>query len=459
LLLIKNAQNTLFWAFYDLLVASSSLAFGTFQTPVSHVLTGVLLVISAVMARKWQVRLSKQITAVSVKYPFKEPFISKPADDDLTKQWVVEYGIWSEREQKLKRKRVVLKGDTVAQRLADGREVVAEVKKLLKQGACVDALQKAPTRAVDVDSVTVSTSIRKAIDVYLEYKKKTTKHNSWRTYRSSLTTFKQYLTDTPGLRNVALGNFHAGDAIDFLDQVIMKYGLSNRGHNNVKDNAGMFFRHWCKRLNRPNARVLLENPFEDIPDKRTTTEKHTAYTDDQRAEFKDVARREGEHQLLLFIQFMYYTFLRPRIELRLLRVADLKEQTIYVNGTNAKDNTGEHVQIPPPLERLIEGHKLRSYPPNFYVFSATGVPGPEPVGPDYFYQHHRRILERMGLKDGGYDMYSWKHTGVISLWNATQNIRLIQQQCRHSTAAQTEDYLRDLGIVVRHTQIQDFPEF
>jgi integrase len=66
----------------------------------------------------------------------------------------------------------------------------------------------------------------------------------------------------------------------------------------------------------------------------------------------------------------------------------------------------------------------------------------------------------MGLPDdGAYDMYSWKHTGVISLWNATQNIRLIQQHCRHSTAAQTEDYLRDLGIIVRHTQIQDFPEF
>lgn len=66
----------------------------------------------------------------------------------------------------------------------------------------------------------------------------------------------------------------------------------------------------------------------------------------------------------------------------------------------------------------------------------------------------------MGIPEkSGYDMYSWKHTGVIALWAATQNIRLIQQQCRHSTAVQTETYLQDLGIIVRHTQIQDFPEF
>ncbi|GAB2571600.1 site-specific integrase [Spirosoma areae] len=395
-----------------------------------------------------------------MKYPFKEPFISRPADDDLKKQWVVEYGIWSEREQKLKRKRVVLKGVSVAERIADGREVIAELKKVLKEGACVDALKKAPVRAFEVESVQLHTPIRKAIDVYLDYKKKTTKHNSWRTYRSSLGTFRQYLLDTPGLKNAALSNFHAGDAIDFLDQAIMKYGLTNRGHNNVKDNAGMFFRHWCKRLNRPNASLLLVNPFEDIPDKRTTSNKHTAYTDDQRIDFKHVARQQGEDQLLLFVQFMYYTFLRPRIELRLLRVYDLKENTIYINGTNAKDNAGEHIEIAPALARLIDEQKLRAYPASYYLFSPTGVPGPDPVGPDYFYHHHRRILEKMGLPlNAGYDMYSWKHTGVIALWSATQNIRLIQQQCRHSTAAQTEDYLRDLGIIVRHTQIQDFPEF
>ncbi len=222
----------------------------------------------------------------------------------------------------------------------------------------------------------------------------------------------------------------------------------------------MCFAHWCKRLNRPGSAVVLVNPFtEDIQDKATSSEKHTAYTDAQRQAFREICLQEKEEQLLLFVQFMYYTFLRPRQELRLLRVRDLKEHTIYINGINAKDNAGEHVESAPALERLIEHYKLRSYPTNYYLFSHSGSPGPDPVGPDYFYQHHRKLLTRLKWTDAGHDMYSWKHTGVIALWNVTQNIRLIQQQCRHSTAAQTEDYLRDLGIIVRHTQIQDFPEF
>ncbi|MBD2700178.1 site-specific integrase [Spirosoma sp. BT702] len=411
------------------------------------------------MARKWQLFLNKQITPSPVKYPFKEPFISKPEDNDLTKQWVVEYGIYSEREQKIKRKRVVLKGDTVADRLKDGREVVGLIKQKLKAGACVDPQAKAPEVLVrdQADQVGGHTMIRQAIDLYLAYKQKTTSVNSWRTYRSSLRLFKQYLLDTPGLKNVTLANFHHGDALHFLDQVILKYGLTNRGHNNAKDNVGMFYRHWLKRINRP-GKLAIVNPFDDIQDKTTHTNKHTAFTDEQRETFKEICRKENETNLLLFVQFMFYTFFRPRQELRLIRVGDIKADTIYVNAEEAKDNEGAYIEIPPPLQALIEQYKLRTYPPHFYVFTHQGVPGSEPVGPDYFYQHHVRILAKLGWK-GKYDMYSWKHTGVIALWSTTQNIRLIQQHCRHSTAAQTEDYLRDLGIIVRHTQIQDFPEF
>lgn len=404
--------------------------------------------------------MAKSVTNTQTKYPYKTPFISKPKDDDLSKQWVVEYGIWSEREEKIKRKRVVLVGTTVAERLADGREVVKELNRLLKAGAVVDPVPViTPVAAADLNQVKPNTPLSKAIDIYLAYKTKTTKKNSVRTYRSSLNLLKRYLVDTPGLKTVTLQQFRHGDALAFLDKVILDYKLTNRGHNNTRDNCAMFYRHWCKRINATSGRVILVNPFDNIDEKVTTSGKHTAYTDEQRAAFKDKCLAEGEGQLLTFVQFMYYTFMRPRQELRLLRIKDIREDTIFINAVNAKDNAAEYIEIPPGLQRIITELQLRDYPDNHYVFTHQGVPGPDPVGPDYFYSHHRRILDKLALKDEGYDMYSWKHTGVIALWNATQNIRLIQQQCRHSTAAQTEDYLRDLGIIVRHTQIKDFPEF
>ena len=260
------------------------------------------------------------------------------------------------------------------------------------------------------------------------------------------------------MKNVSIGRFHAGDAQHFLDQALLTYGLSNRGHNNAKDNAQAVFLHWARRVNRPGVTQLLLNPFADLLDKTTVSSKHRAFTDEQRIDFRTKCEGMQEYQLLLFVQFMFYTFFRPREELRNLRISDIRENTVRIDGKKAKNNEEAYVEIPPPLQELIENLKLRSCPPNFYVFTHAGVPGPERVGPDYFYQHHVRVLAKLGWI-GSYDMYSWKHTGVIALWRATENIRLVQQHCRHSTAVQTEEYLRDLGIIVRHTQIQDFPEF
>lgn len=75
------------------------------------------------------------------KYPYKAPFLSKPVDNDLTKQWVVEYGIWSLKKQRIVRKRVVLSGDTVAKRLIDAKEIIAELKKILRKGEAYELSQ------------------------------------------------------------------------------------------------------------------------------------------------------------------------------------------------------------------------------------------------------------------------------------------------------------------------------
>lgn len=81
---------------------------------------------------------------------------------------MVEYGIWSQREEKIKRKRVVLVGKTVAERLANGREVMAELKKVLKAGSCIDPIKEVAQEA-DPDLILPTTPIRKAIGIYQTY--------------------------------------------------------------------------------------------------------------------------------------------------------------------------------------------------------------------------------------------------------------------------------------------------
>ncbi|MGM9512172.1 tyrosine-type recombinase/integrase [Larkinella sp. GY13] len=397
--------------------------------------------------------------------------MSRPDDDDLSKQWVVEYGAWSLKNQKIVRKRVVVKGNTIDERQEHAKAIIKELRRVLKKGTYVDDLPKpkpqkepkpkvkptTPSKSADL-VVNHLTRIDIAISEFLRYKEKTVSHNSFRTYRTHIRTFQKYLTDQKKTRT-PIRAFNAGEALKFLDEVILTYGLSNRTRNAVNDTVRMFFTHWVERINKMAGKDILKNPFLGINDLVTKTNKHTAYTSDQRHAFKDACNHTEEQDLLLFVSFIYYTFMRPRQEIRLLRVRSLKPKTIFVTADDAKDNEAEHVEIPPGLERLIQEKKLRSYPPHYYVFGKGGEPGPEPVGPDYYYHHHRKILERLELKGQNYDMYGWKHTGVIALWEATQNIRLIQRQCRHSSAEQTENYLRDLGIIVRETQMELFPEF
>jgi integrase len=114
--------------------------------------------------------------------------------------------------------------------------------------------------------------------------------------------------------------------------------------------------------------------------------------------------------------------------------------------------------IPGPLNELLNKMKIRDYPANYYVFGSDREPGIKPTHKNQLYRRHRAILEKIGLWGKNIDMYSWKHTGVIALWNATQNMQLLKQQCRHKDLTSTIKYLRDLGLFTDYEQINQFPE-
>jgi hypothetical protein len=424
------------------------------------------------MARKWQRKvkiLMSETPNTTAKYPYKDPFLSKPEDNDLSKQWVVEYGIWSIKKQRIVRKRVVLSGDTIALRLADAKDIITELRRILRKGeAYVDPVEPATPKKKEkkppqIDnpkslslriksSQTTKVQLAEAIELFMGFKEKTTKPNTIMTYRTHANTFTKYLKRHQLLRK-ALVNFSDSDALNFLDEVTTIEKLGNRTRNNTRDAIFTLFEHFRKR------KFIEVNPFKDIGKLSFRRYKHTPYSFEQRDQIKQICLETKQDQLLLFISFIYYGFMRPHGEVMKLKVKHIKERTIEIDADNAKDNEAEHIQIPPGLERLIEQHNLRSYPPEHFVFTLTGQPGPKHVTKLYFYRRHRIILDRLGFTDKRFDLYGWKHTGVIALWQATQNIRLIQRHCRHSNAQQTEEYLRDLGIIVKDTDIEKFPDF
>ncbi|QIP15674.1 site-specific integrase [Spirosoma aureum] len=372
------------------------------------------------------------------------------AGGDLTKQWVVVYYAWSEKQEKLLRKRVIIKGDSIVERKRDAEMVIKEVNRQLKSGAIVDPefpvdQTPAPVKLALVPAIDPTSNLSAAIDYFLAIKKNSLKANSHKTYRSSLKLFRTYLSDKSLVR-LRLNQFTAAHAHTYMDYVLADLGLSNKSFNKHLGVLETLFNFYQQRGQ------LKINPFVTVKPLAERPGRHTAFLPDQVGRIRDACVLTQDHQLWLFLNFIYYTFARPQSELRLLRVGDILDRTIRIDAENAKNNRTAHVLIPPPLEKLLIQHRIRDYQANHYVFTIDGIPGPKPAYEKYFYNQHRRILNLLKMTDQSYDLYGWKHTGVIALYRATKDVKLIQRQCRHSSLDQTDKYLRDLGLFLNEDQ-------
>jgi integrase len=384
--------------------------------------------------------------------PMSEPIpyklcVLRDYDKSLDKVWHVEYYIFDQNKNDLVRRRVTLSQDTAKARHAFAKEVISDINEVLKSGAVINPIQKKQVKAV-----TANTSLIDTCDYFLEFNKSTLKPRTYETYQTDIKRFKNYLIANK-IGGMPLQKFNEQDALAFLDYLVSVSKISNRSRNNNKGTLSTLFNFFLKR------KIISDNPLSNIDNLSHVKLRHTAFSDIQAAKFKAECIYRGEHQLLLFCQFIYFAFLRPRVEARMLKIGDIKEKTILVNAYNAKENKQEHVMIPEELEKIIAEKKLRNYPEEYYVFGADGLPGPEPLGRDFLYNRHRKILERLNLTGKNIDTYSWKHYGAIKLFKETENVALISAQCRHANVGVTLEYLRDLGQFIDYEQINKFPSF
>jgi site-specific recombinase XerD len=375
------------------------------------------------------------------KFPYKLCRIADLGGTDLSKPWYVEYYVWDHTAEKQRRRRHMLTDTTAKKRYEHGKRVAAEIDEALQAGAVMNE-KKAKVKGISAES-----KLTEAVEYFLSFSEKTTKKRTFMSYASDLNHLTRF-QQKHELAEVELAQFTNEHANQFLDDIIIIHKLSTRRRNNLRGTMSTLFNFFRKR------KVIAENPFHEIQKLPSIAGKHVAYTPDKLAKFKALITNK-EPQLWLFINFIYFAFIRPGEELRRLRVRDIRKTTINIEGENAKNNTTQHILIPTALEEIIQENNLRSYHEDHYVFSHNG-PGTELVGKNYFYTKHKKLLEKMKF-DQSHDLYSWKHTGVIALFQATQNIELIRQQCRHSDIATTQKYLRDLGCFINYDEINKFP--
>lgn len=94
--------------------------------------------------------------------------------------------------------------------------------------------------------------------------------------------------------------------------------------------------------------------------------------------FKETIGKE-DLQLWMACCFVYYCFIRPRKELRLLKIGDIDfgRSTVHIREVNSKTEK-RTVSIPYNFMKILrEEYQLHQYPCDYYLIGKNREPGPE----------------------------------------------------------------------------------
>ncbi len=101
-----------------------------------------------------------------------------------------------------------------------------------------------------------------------------------------------------------------------------------------------------------------------------------------------------------------------------------------------------YVTIPEAFARELKKSEIFKTD-NEYVFQSKN--GIKPVSKNVMGYRYRQLVKKLKLSKE-YTLYSWKHSGVVSAYNAGVDIKTLQKQCRHQSLEQTDIYLKSLGL-------------
>lgn len=373
-------------------------------------------------------------------------------EGDTSKRWFIIYYVKNTATGKLQRKRytAINDSDDPKDRWAEAKRAIKDLNNLVIGGYKVHKLNS------DVIESEIDLSKASFIEV-IEYaiQKKGSKVGSLtlKDYKTLKNTITEFLTSKKAV-DYPFKKVDEKFLFSFFDYLKEVRKVGNKTYVNYRTNLHSVFELLI------NRNLINKNPcskIEKLKFKKGGSNK--PYTTEQIKLIKEEIIKSGDSQLLLFISFIYYCFLRPRTELRLLKIENILSKTLFIPSELSKNGEGEHVVLAPSLIKIIDDYNLRSFPPHFYIFSISGGPGEKPVGKEYFYERHRKILEKLGLQGLKLTTYSYKHTGNINLLESGADIKFIQQHNRHSSVQVTDNYLQNIGMIRNEEVLRNFKDF
>ena len=274
---------------------------------------------------------------------------------------------------------------------------------------------------------------------YLDYRKNELQPATIQTYRSKLRIFDGWL-ESLGLHIVDISTITQPVMVDFFNHIIDIEKLSKVSVDNYRILLEAVFDF----IRRDKKRKLLPNPCFDLPGTKRVNDSAAYPIQEFDIPIFKEAIKKCDPQLWLAIGFEYYCFLRPRKEIRFIRVGDIDfgRSLVRVREVKAKQN-GRVVTIPDIfLEVLRDEFHINQYPREFFVFGKSGKPCEQHLSINNLSNRWVAIRRKLNMPEE-YKLYSWKHTGNIRADMAGIPRRELQEQNGHTTIQTTEIYMRN----------------
>jgi integrase len=385
------------------------------------------------------------------------------AGGDLSKKWYILFYVRNPRTNKLERQRIY-KGindvHTIEGRYELGNKMLKHWTEKLQAGwspladqniVYADNLEFQSYIKNYRNSKSKNGTFRFFASKYIDYVKNNIEESTIATYRSKLRLFDAWL-EANSLNEVDLSVINNQVMVKFFTFIIEVRKLSKVSLKNYTKLLAMVFNYVKKE------RPQLINPVYDLPEtKRINDNTPQPIQQIDILKFAKVLK-EGDPQLWLGCCFLYYCFIRPGKELRLLKIGDIDfgRGTLRVSPENAK-SVERIVGIPDEfLNELRDYYQLHIFNRNYFVFSKDGLPGDSFIGKNNLRQRFVKIRKEMNMPEM-YKFYSWKHTGNVRAEKSGITLRELQEHNGHANMKTTENYLKNKIRKESERVIKHFP--
>lgn len=282
-------------------------------------------------------------------------------------------------------------------------------------------------------------SVFSALDYVLELKKNIVKPTTFSDYKGRIESFKKYLK-AKGLHKLDILELTKKDINDYLNYILTKSSPRNR-NNTLAVLSAVF-------STLEENELIPHNITSNIKKLQAKPERNKTYTQIQQDDIFALMEQKDK-DLLLFVKFVSYNFLRP-IEVCRLQVKDIDFQGAKIS-VRAKNKLVKTKIIPEILLKEI-GH-FKNINPEFYLFSPSGAGFwniKETNKRDYWSRRFKEIKDELGLSKD-YGLYSFRHTFITKLYRELRE-KYSQSETHdrlmlitgHSSLSALHQYLRDI---------------